>query len=156
MKGDADPLHPMAGHPPMTRTGATRTGLSRTCTGLLGASLLGASLLVDLGLGAGQGRTNDQPAAGTDAAVEGLVAGAAQACRTSLASRYQADPANLEIWLTPGLRIAIEGGELGLAALRREGLQFGWLLRGRPAPAPIGLCRTRGDGSVAALEEQKD
>jgi hypothetical protein len=88
--------------------------------------------------------------------VEGLVARAAQACRTSLASRYQADPANLEIWLTPGLRIAIEGGELGLAALRREGLQFGWMLRGRPAPAPIGLCRTRGDGSVAALEEQKD
>ena len=84
------------------------------------------------------------------------MARAAQACRTSLASRYQADPANLEIWLTPGLRIAIEGGELGLAALRREGLQFGWMLRGRPAPAPIGLCRTRGDGSVAALEEQKD
>lgn len=156
MKGDADPLHPMACHPPVTRTRATRTGLSRTCTGLLGASLLGASLLGDLGLGAGQGRTNDQPAAGTDAAVEGLVARAAQACRTSLASRYQADPANLEIWLTPGLRIAIEGGELGLAALRREGLQFGWMLRGRPAPAPIGLCRTRGDGSVAALEEQKD
>ena len=146
----------MAGHPPLTRTGATRKGLSRTCTGLLGASLLGASLLADLGLGAGQGKTNDQPAAGTDAAVEGLVAGAAQACRTSLASRYQADPANLEIWLTPGLRIAIEGGELGLAAVRREGLQFGWMLRGRPAPAPIGLCRTRGDGTVAAIEEQKD
>jgi len=156
VKGDADPLRTMAGHPPATWTGATRKGLSRTCANLLGASLLGAGLLADFGLSAGQSRTNDQPAVGTDAAVEGLVAGAAQACRTSLASRYKADPANLEIWLTPGLRIAIEGGELGLAALRREGLQFGWMLHGRPTPAPIGLCRTRGDGSVAALEEQKD
>jgi hypothetical protein len=88
--------------------------------------------------------------------VEALVAGAAQACRTSLASRYAANPASLEIWLTPGLRIAIESGDLGSAAVRREGLQFGWMLKGRPAPAPIGLCRTRGDGTVAAIEEQKD
>ena len=88
--------------------------------------------------------------------MEALVVGAAQACRTSLVSRYGADPASLDIWLTPGLRIAIDGGELGLAAVRREGLQFGWMLRGRPAPAPIGLCRTSGDGRVAAIEEQKD
>ena len=140
----------MAGHPPVNRTGALRLGLPTTCTGLA------IGLGISLGLAAGPGRTDGLSAAGADSAVEALVAGAAQACRTSLASRYQADPANLEIWLTPGLRIAIEGGELGLAALRREGLQFGWMLRGRPAPAPIGLCRTRGDGSVAALEEQKD
>jgi hypothetical protein len=69
--------------------------------------------------------------------VEALVAGAAQACRTSLASRYAANPASLEIWLTPGLRIAIESGDLGSAAVRREGLQFGWMMNGRPAPAPI-------------------
>jgi len=98
----------------------------------------------------------DRLATGAEAAAEALVADASQACRSSLASRYGADPASLEIWLTPGLRIAIDSGQLGLAAVRREGLQFGWMLRGRPAPAPIGLCRTRGDGTVAAIEEQKD
>jgi len=141
----------MAAHPPVNRPAALRQGLPRTTAGLLGAGLW-----VALGLGAGQGRTSDLPAAGADAAVESLVSGAAQACRTSLVSRYGADPASLDSWLTPGLRIAIDGGELGLAAVRREGLQFGWMLRGRPAPAPIGLCRTSGDGRVAAIEEQKD
>lgn len=107
-------------------------------------------------MGPALGQTSPRAAAGADAAIEALVSSAAQACRTSLASRYSADPASLEVWLTPGQRIAIDSGELGQAAVRREGLQFGWLLRGRPAPAPIGLCRTRGDGSVAGIEEQKD
>jgi len=141
----------MAGHLPLNRSGARRQGLPKASVDLLAAGLLAA-----LVLGAGQGRTSDLPATGADSAVEALVAEAAQSCRTSLASRYAADPASLEIWLTPGLRIAIESGDLGSAALRREGLQFGWMLRGRPAPAPIGLCRTRGDGTVAAIEEQKD
>ena len=141
----------MASHPPVNRTGALRLGLPTTGTGLLAIGL-GVTLV----LAAGPGRTGDLTAAGADGALEALVAGGAQACRTSLASRYAADPASLEIWLTPGLRIAIESGELGSAAVRREGLQFGWMLRGRPAPAPIGLCRTRGDGTVAAIEEQKD
>lgn len=107
-------------------------------------------------MGPALGQTSPIAAAGADAAIEALVSSAAEACRTSLASRYSADPASLEVWLTPGQRIAIDSGELGQAAVRREGLQFGWLLRGRPAPAPIGLCRTRGDGSVAGIEEQKD
>ena len=141
----------MAGHPPVNQTWALQLGLPTTGTGLLAIGLG-----VALGLAAGPGRTVDLTAAGADSAVEALVAGAAQACRTSLASRYAADPASLEIWLTPGLRIAIESGDLGSAAVRREGLQFGWMLHGRPAPAPIGLCRTRGDGTVAAIEEQKD
>ena len=142
----------MAGYPPVNRTGALRRGLPRTCACLL----LGSCLVAGLGLGADQGRSSDLPATGAEAAAEALVASAAQACRSSLASRYGADPASLEIWLTPGLRIAIDSGQLGLAAVRREGLQFGWMLRGRPAPAPIGLCRTRGDGMVATIEEQKD
>ena len=141
----------MAGHPPLNRTGALRLGFPTACP-----RLLAIGLGVALGLAAGPGRTDGLTAAGADSAVEALVAGAAQACRTSLASRYAADPASLEIWLTPGLRIAIESGDLGSAAVRREGLQFGWMLHGRPAPAPIGLCRTRGDGTVAAIEEQKD
>ena len=151
MKGDADALHPMAGHPPVNQTGAFRLGLPTACTGLLAIGLG-----VSLGLAPGPGRSDGLSAAGAGGAVEALVAGAAQACRTSLASRYAADPASLEIWLIPGLRIAIESGDLGSAAVRREGLQFGWVLNGRPAPAPIGLCRTRGDGTVAAIEEQKD
>jgi hypothetical protein len=141
----------MAGHPPLNRTGALRLGFPTACT-----RLLAIGLGVAMGLAAGPGRTGGLTAAGADGAVEAQVAGAAQACRTSLASRYAADPASLEIWLTPGLRIAIDSGELGSAAVRREGLQFGWMLNGRPAPAPIGLCRTRGDGTVAAIEEQKD
>ena len=142
---------PMVGRLPVNRTGTLRQSLPRTSAGLLAAGLLAA-----LGLVAGQGRTSDLPATGAEATVEALVASAAEACRTSLASRYGAEPASLEIWLTPGLRIAIDGGELGMAAVRREGLQFGWMLRGRTAPAPIGLCRTRGNGTVAAIEEQKD
>ena len=141
----------MAGHPPVNRTGALRLGLPTACIGPLAIGL-GLSL----GLAAGPGRSGGLTAAGADGAVETLVASAAQACRTALASRYTADPASLEIWLTPGLRIAIDSGDLGSAAVRREGLQFGWMLNGRPAPAPIGLCRTRGDGTVAAIEVQKD
>jgi hypothetical protein len=141
----------MPGHPPANRTGALRLGLPSTCSGLL---TIGLGL--SLGLAVGPGRSGGLTAAGADGAVEALVASAAQACRTALASRYAADPASLEIWLTPGLRIAIDSGELGSAAVRREGLQFGWMLNGRPAPAPIGLCRTRGDGTVAAIEVQKD
>jgi len=151
VKGDADALHPMAGHPPVNQTGAFRLGLPTACSGLLAIGLG-----VSLGLAPGPGRSDGLSAAGAGSAVEALVAGATQACRTSLASRYAADPASLEIWLIPGLRIAIESGELGSAAVRQEGLQFGWVLNGRPAPAPIGLCRTRGDGTVAAIEEQKD
>lgn len=141
----------MAGQPPENRTRALRLGLPTASTGLLAIGLG-----VCLGLAAGPGTTADLTAAGADDVVEALVADAAQACRTSLASRYAADPASLEIWLTPGLRIAIEGGDMGAAAVRREGLQFGWMVHGRPAPTPIGLCRTRGDGTVAAIEEQKD
>jgi hypothetical protein len=135
----------------VNQTAAFRLGLPTACTGLLAIGLG-----VSLGLAPGPGRSDGLSAAGAGSAVEALVAGAAQACRTSLASRYAADPASLEIWLIPGLRIAIESGELGSAAVRQEGLQFGWVLNGRPAPAPIGLCRTRGDGTVAAIEEQKD
>jgi len=141
----------MAGLTPVNTIRALRLGLPRTCP-----ALLVAGLGVALGVAAGPARSAELPAAGSDGSVELLVDGAAQACRTSLASRYAAEPASLEIWLTPGLRIAIDAGELGAAAVRRDGLQFGWMLLGRPAPAPIGLCRTRGDGTVAAIEEQKD
>jgi hypothetical protein len=116
--------------------------------------LVAAGLAVVLGLAGAPLSSAELPAA--DGGIEALVAGAAEACRTSLASRYAADPSSLEIWLTPGQRIAIDNGELGDAAVRREGLQFGWMVHGRPAPAPIGLCRTRGDGTVAAIDEQKD
>jgi hypothetical protein len=54
------------------------------------------------------------------------------------------------------LAIAIEEGSLPLAALRRDGLQLGWMVRGKPAPVPIGLCRSDGRGAVRAIEEQKD
>ena len=141
----------MAGHPPVNRTGALRLALPTACSGLLAIGL-GLSL----GLASGPGRSGGLTEARADGAVEALVDTAVRACRTALASRYAADPASLEIWLTPGLRIAIDSGELGSAAVRREGLQFGWMLNGRPAPAPIGLCRTREDGTVAAIEVQKD
>jgi hypothetical protein len=45
---------------------------------------------------------------------------------------------------------------MGAASLSSNGLAFGWMLRGRPAPAPIGLCRTKGDGRVIAIEQQPD
>lgn len=80
----------------------------------------------------------------------------ARACSSALASRFSVEPGSVDVWLTPGLRIAIDSGEIGRGELEREGLQFGWMVRGRPAPAPIGLCRTRGNGSVLAIEEQKD
>jgi hypothetical protein len=62
----------------------------------------------------------------------------------------------VDVWLAPGLAIAIEEGSLPLAALRRDGLQLGWMVRGKPAPVPIGLCRSDGRGAVRAIEEQKD
>jgi len=88
--------------------------------------------------------------------VEALIRAASLACVNGLASRFQAEAASVDVWLTPGLRIAIEGGEMGAASLSSNGLAFGWMLRGRPAPAPIGLCRTKGDGRVIAIEQQPD
>lgn len=91
-----------------------------------------------------------------DAAVQALVGRAEQACREGLARRFAVPPASVDLWLTPGLRIAIEAGEADLAGLRREGLAFGWMLPQKPAPAPIGLCRTSGAGAVVAIEQQPD
>ena len=91
-----------------------------------------------------------------DPQLEALIRTASLACVNALAARFQVEAASVEVWLTPGLRIAIEGGEAGVASLRSNGLAFGWMLRGRPAPAPIGLCRTKGNGSVIAIEQQPD
>jgi hypothetical protein len=107
-------------------------------------------------LASGAVQAADLPPPSLNAPVEQLVNHGAQSCGTALASRYGVEPASVDVWLTPGLRIAIDSGEMGVEGIRREGLQFGWILRGRPAPAPIGLCRTQGNGSVAAIEEQKD
>ena len=90
------------------------------------------------------------------AAAQPLVEAALAACRTALVQRYAAAPEQVDVWLAPGLSIAIEDGSLPLAVLRREGLQLGWMVRGKPAPVPIGLCRTDGGGAVRAIEEQKD
>lgn len=92
----------------------------------------------------------------SDPQLDRLVNSANGACRNALVRRYDAMAANLDLWLTPGLRIGIESGETSLAELRRSGLQFGWMVRGRPAPVPIGLCRTSGEGRVLAIEEQQD
>lgn len=89
-------------------------------------------------------------------AAQPLVEAALAACRTALAQRYAAAPEQVDVWLVPGLAIAIEDGSLPLAALRRDGLQLGWMVRGKPAPVPIGLCRSDGRGAVRAIEEQKD
>lgn len=96
--------------------------------------------------------------AGSSSAVaaQPLVEAALAACRQALAQRYSAGSEQVDVWLAPGLAIAIEEGSLPLAALRRDGLQLGWMVRGKPAPVPIGLCRTDGRGAVRAIEEQKD
>jgi hypothetical protein len=90
------------------------------------------------------------------AAAQPLVEAAIAACRTALVQRYAAAPEQVDVWLAPGLSIAIEDGSLPLVALRRDGLQLGWMVRGKPAPVPIGLCRSDGSGAVRAIEEQKD
>jgi hypothetical protein len=89
-------------------------------------------------------------------ATQALVEAATLACRTVLARRYGAAAEQVEVWLAPAMAIAIESGELALPALRRDGLQLGWMVRGKPAPMPIGRCRTDGAGAVKAIEEQKD
>ena len=98
-----------------------------------------------------------QPApVAVDPAVQALVGRAEQACREGLARRFAEPATSADVWLTPGLSIAIEAGDAGLADLRRNGLQFGWMLSAKPAPAPIGLCRTSGEGRVVAIEQQPD
>ena len=98
-----------------------------------------------------------QPApVAVDPAVQALVGRAEQACREGLARRFAGPATRVDVWLTPGLSIAIEAGDAGLADLRRNGLEFGWMLSEKPAPAPIGLCRTSGEGRVVAIEQQPD
>ncbi|MFM7269438.1 MAG: hypothetical protein ACKOZT_12800 [Cyanobium sp.] len=96
------------------------------------------------------------PAVVADPAVQALVGEAARACRTALQIRFSASAALLEIWLVPTQAIAIESGEATLPRLRRQGLDFGWMVRGRPDPLPIGVCRTNGEGVVAGIQEQKE
>jgi len=96
------------------------------------------------------------PTAAPLPATQALVEAATLACRTALARRYGAAAEQVEVWLAPAMAIAIESGELALPALRRDGLQLGWMVRGKPAPLPIGLCRTDGAGAVKAIDEQKD
>lgn len=91
-----------------------------------------------------------------DPALQRLVASAAGACRAALARRFASSPPRVEAWLVPGLTIAIEAGERSLAAVQRDGLAFGWMVRGKPDPLPIGVCRTDGAGSVRAIEVQPD
>lgn len=92
----------------------------------------------------------------SDPAVQAIVGRAQQACRDALARRFDTPASSVEVWITPGLRIAIEAGATGLADLRRNGLEFGWMLPQKPAPAPIGLCRTSAEGRVVAIEQQPD
>lgn len=89
-------------------------------------------------------------------AVTALVNRAAEACRQRLAERFNASRAEVDLWLVPGERIALESGERGLADLRRAGLTFGWMLPQRPSPAPIGDCRSDGQGAVQAIQQQPD
>lgn len=96
------------------------------------------------------------PALAAEPAVSALVAEASRACRAALQARFSATSQQLETWLVPTQAIAIESGDAPLAVLRRQGLAFGWMVRGRPDPLPIGVCRTNGAGAVAAIEEQKD
>lgn len=91
-----------------------------------------------------------------DPAVVAILERAQQSCRDGLARRFNVVAASVDVWLTPGLRIAIETGEAALGDLRRNGLEFGWMLPEKPAPAPIGLCRTSGDGRLQAIEQQPD
>ena len=112
-----------------------------------------AALMVLGSLGA---KAVEPPSSASSDAAEALVSAAALTCTTALASRYSVPSNNVDVWLTPGERIAIDSGDLTLAAMRQQGLQFGWMVRGRSAPAPIGVCRTKGDGSLSAIDEQKD
>lgn len=96
------------------------------------------------------------PSLAADPAVQALVAEASRACRTALQGRFSASAEQLEIWLVPTQAIAIENGDATLPLLRRQGLDFGWMVRGRPDPLPIGVCRTHGDGAVAGIQEQKE
>jgi hypothetical protein len=85
-----------------------------------------------------------------------LVASAADACRSALARRFATSPPRVQAWLVPSLTIAIEAGDSSLAALRRDGLAFGWMVLGKPDPLPIGVCRTDGAAAVRAIEVQPD
>lgn len=108
---------------------------------------------------AASGDRTDTPAplaSPPDPALRDLVEAGSTACRAALARRFATIPDRVDAWLVPGLAIAIEAGERNLAALRREGLAFGWIVRGRPDPLPIGLCRTDGQAAVLAIEEQKE
>jgi len=87
--------------------------------------------------------------------LQGVVRAGGEACRSALARRFNARADSVQVWVAPGLRIALEGGA-GAAELGRGGLEFGWMLPERPAPAPIGLCRTSGEGRVLAIEQQPD
>jgi hypothetical protein len=101
------------------------------------------------------------PAGGTtlvspDPALQRLVASAAEACRSALARRFATRSPQVQAWLVPSLTIAIEAGDTSLAALRRDGLAFGWMVLGKPDPLPIGVCRTDGAAAVRAIEVQPD
>ena len=91
-----------------------------------------------------------------DPALASLIEAAGAACRAALARRFATAPQQLEIWLVPGLAIAIEAGERNLAAVRRDGLDFGWMVHGKPDPLPIGVCRTDGGGSLRSIAQQPD
>ncbi len=91
-----------------------------------------------------------------DPALQRLVASAADACRSALARRFATSPPRVQAWLVPSLTIAIEAGDSSLAALRRDGLAFGWMVLGKPDPLPIGVCRTDGAAAVRAIEVQPD
>ena len=105
----------------------------------------------------GPGGAAPTPAGPTlDPALQALIESSMAACRSALARRFKTTAEQVDAWQVPSQAIAIEAGEKTLAALRQEGLQFGWMVRGRPDPAPIGLCRTGGDAAVRAIEEQKD
>ena len=121
-----------------------------------GSRALVAALALTAPLAAGAQPSAPGFAPSPAAVVEELVNGAALACSTALAQRFGVATARVDVWLTPGQRIAIEDGAIRAGDVRRDGLQFGWMLRDHAAPAPIGLCRTGGNGRVEAIEEQKD
>jgi len=85
-----------------------------------------------------------------------LLDSANRACRSALARRFGTGSEMVEAWLVPGLTIAIESGVRTLPELRRGGLEFGWMVRGRPDPLPIGVCRTDGSAVVRSIEQQPD
>jgi len=91
-----------------------------------------------------------------DPALQQLLESADRACRIALARRFSTGTESVEAWLVPGLLIAIESGARSLPELRREGLEFGWMVRGRPDPLPIGVCRTDGSAAVRSIVQQPD